>query len=148
MARDDGASKKGAPVENREVLLVADPIAHRLYYDATDGFAPGIRNYIASWAFDELEDGGCMMTISSNFDCVPAENGEYNRDMLQQIYVVIAESLDSLFGAEKRLKLLLANYSRAISQAALVWLLGIGTKFDHIMYLNDKCLICREKWPS
>lgn len=94
MARDDGAAKKGAPSENREVLLVADPIAHRLYYDATDGFAPGIRNYIASWSFDALDEGGCMMTISSNFDCMPAETGEYNRDMLHQVYIAIVESLD------------------------------------------------------
>ena len=97
MARDEAAAEKGAPTENREVLLVADREAHRLYYDATDGFAPGIRNYLASWSFDELPDGACMMTITSNFDCVPASTGEQNRDMLQQVYVAIVDSLDRYF---------------------------------------------------
>lgn len=97
MARGDGAVAAGCAVENREVLLIADPVAHRLYYDASDGFVPGIRNYLASWAFDELEDGGCMITISSNFDCVPAETGEASRDMLHQVYINIAASLDKHF---------------------------------------------------
>ena len=101
MSRGEGAIVHGAPMENREVLLVSDPVAHRLYYDATDGFAPGIRNYIASWAFDELDDGRCLMTITSNFDCVPAELGEQNQAMLQQIYVAIADSLDSYFRRNK-----------------------------------------------
>lgn len=97
MSRGEGAVENGAPMENHEVLLVSDQVAHRLYYDATDGFAPGIRNYIASWSFDELEDGGCMMTITSNFDCVPADLGEQNHAMLQQVYVAIASSLDKYF---------------------------------------------------
>lgn len=97
MSRGEGAVEKGAPDENREVLLVADPVAHRLYYDATDDFAPGIRNYMASWALDELDDGGCMMTISSNFDVVPAENGPLYDDMLHSVYVAIVASLDSHF---------------------------------------------------
>lgn len=97
MARREEAAAIGTPIENREVLLIADPVAHRLYYDATDGFAPGIRNYIASWAFDEIDENSCMMTITSNFDCVPASTGEQNRDMLQQVYVSIAGSLDKHF---------------------------------------------------
>lgn len=101
MSRGDGAVKHGAPMENREVLLLSDPVAHRLYYDATDGFATGIRNYIASWSFDELDDGGCMMTISSTFDCVPADVGEQQAAMLHQVYVTIASSLDSYFTKRK-----------------------------------------------
>lgn len=101
MARGEGAAAQGAPVENREVLLVEDSIAHRLYYDATDGFAPGIRNYVATWCFDELDSGRCRMTISSNFDCVPASTGEQNRAMLQGVYVAIADSLDKYFAKRK-----------------------------------------------
>ncbi|WP_340268506.1 SRPBCC family protein [Sphingobium mellinum] len=97
MSRGEGAAELGAPVENREVLLVADPVAHRLYYDATDGFAEGIRNYMASWTLDELDDGGCMMTISSTFDCVPAEIGEQQSAMLHGVYVSIVSSLDKHF---------------------------------------------------
>jgi hypothetical protein len=97
MARGDGAVKHGAPMENREVLLIADPVAHRLYYDATDDFVPGIRNYMASWSFDELEDGGCMMTVSANFDCVPAKTGPASEAMLRQVYVNIVGSLDKHF---------------------------------------------------
>lgn len=97
MGRGEGAVGQGAPEENREVLLVADPVAHRLYYDATDGFAPGIRNYMASWSLDDLEDGGCMMTISSNFDVVPAELGEQQGAMLHGVYVSIVSSLQKYF---------------------------------------------------
>jgi Polyketide cyclase / dehydrase and lipid transport len=97
MGRGEGAVKHGAPENNREVLLVSDPVAHRLYYDATDDFVVGIRNYMASWSFDELEDGTCMMTVSSNFDCVPAETGPASEAMLQQVYVNIVESLDKYF---------------------------------------------------
>ncbi|MBB4642792.1 SRPBCC family protein [Rhizorhapis suberifaciens] len=97
MSRGDGAVEHGAPEENREVLLVEDHVAHRLYYDATDGFAPGIRNYMASWCFDELDDGGCLMTISSNFDCVPADIGEQHGAMLHGVYVSIVASLQKYF---------------------------------------------------
>lgn len=101
MGRGDGAIQVGAPENNREVLLVADPVAHRLYYDATDGFAPGIRNYMASWAFDETDDGGCVMTITSTFDVVPAELGEAQGQMLHGVYVAIVDSLDSYFAKRK-----------------------------------------------
>lgn len=97
MGRGKDATELGAPEENREVLLVADPVAHRLYYDATDGFAPGIRNYMASWSLDELEDGGCMMTISSNFDVIPPELGEQQGVMLHGVYVSIVSSLQKYF---------------------------------------------------
>lgn len=97
MARGEGATEQGAPEENREVLMVEDRVAHRLYYDATDGFVPGIRNYMASWCFDELEEGGCLMTISSNFDCVPAETGPQSGEMLHTVYVAIVASLDKYF---------------------------------------------------
>ncbi|HUD92951.1 SRPBCC family protein [Sphingobium sp.] len=97
MGRGQGAVEQGAPEENREVLLLADPVAHRLYYDATDGFAPGIRNYIASWALDEQDDGGCLMTISSTFDVMPADLGEEQAAMLHGVYVAIVDSLQSYF---------------------------------------------------
>lgn len=101
MSRGDGAVDNGAPEQNREVLLVEDKVAHRLYYDASDGFVPGIRNYLASWSFDALEDGGCLMTISSNFDCVPAETGEQNAEMLHTVYVAIVFSLQKHFSKIK-----------------------------------------------
>jgi Polyketide cyclase / dehydrase and lipid transport len=101
MSRGQGAVALGAPLENREVLLVADPVAHRLYYDADDGFAAGIRNYIASWCFDELEDGGSLMTISSIFDVVPPDRGEEQRAMLHGVYVAIVASLDAYFQKRK-----------------------------------------------
>lgn len=97
MGRGDGAVELGAPEENREVLLVSDPVAHRLYYDATDGFAEGIRNYIASWSFDRIDENSCRMTITSTFDCVPAEVGEAQAAMLHQVYVAIVDSLDKYF---------------------------------------------------
>lgn len=101
MARGEGAVQSGAPEHNREVLLVEDKVAHRLYYDASDGFVPGIRNYIASWSFDALDDGGCMMTISSNFDCVPAETGEQNAEMLHTVYIAIVDSIHKHFANAK-----------------------------------------------
>ncbi|WP_176599230.1 MULTISPECIES: SRPBCC family protein [Sphingobium] len=104
MSRGDGAVKNGAPLENREVLLLADPVAHRLYYDATDDFAAGIRNYIASWCLDETDDGGCLMTISSNFDCVPASVGEQQSAMLHGVYIAIVSSLDKHFAKIKQSK--------------------------------------------
>ena len=104
MSRGEGAVKNGGPEENREVLLVEDKVAHRLYYDATDDFVPGIRNYMATWAFDETDDGGCMMTISSNFDVIPAENGELYGSTLQGVYVSIANSLDKYFTRAKAAK--------------------------------------------
>lgn len=97
MSRGEGATDQGAPDQNREVLLVEDRVAHRLYYDASNDFAPGIRNYIASWSFDELPDGGCNMTISSNFDCIPAETGAQSAEMLHTVYVAIVSSLDKYF---------------------------------------------------
>lgn len=102
MGRGDGAVQLGAPANNREVLLVSDAVAHRLYYDATDGFSAGIRNYIASWSFDVIDENSCLMTISSNFDVVPAELGEEQGAMLHQVYVAIAASLDSYFKKPKQ----------------------------------------------
>ena len=102
MGRGEGATKSGAPEHNREDLLVADPVAHRLFYNASDGFVPGIRNYMATWAFDELDEGGCMITISSNFDCVPAESGPASEAMLKEVYINIARSLDKHFNKDRQ----------------------------------------------
>lgn len=104
MSRGEAAVENGAPMENREVLLLEDPVAHRLFYDAEDGFVPGIRNYIASWALDEIDDGACQITITSTFDVVPPDMGETYRDMLQGIYVAIAFSLQKHFSKQKSLK--------------------------------------------
>jgi hypothetical protein len=57
---------------------------------------------MATWAFDELDDGGCMITISSNFDCVPAESGPASEAMLKEVYINIARSLDKHFNKDRQ----------------------------------------------
>ena len=37
------------------------------------------------------------MTISSNFDCIPAETGAQSAEMLHTVYVAIVSSLDKYF---------------------------------------------------
>lgn len=89
------ADPAGLPIVNRETLLLADEVAHRLYYDASNGFLLGARNYIATWAFDALPDGRCRMHISSNFDVVEPGNGNEVRDTLKGVYELIITGIDN-----------------------------------------------------
>lgn len=88
------AQDTGVPVVSRETLIREDPVAHRLYYDATDGFILGTRNYIASWALDALEDGRCRMIITSTFDVIAPGKVEVTRDIVEAVYELIFKGLN------------------------------------------------------
>lgn len=84
----------GLPLVNRERLLLEDPVSHRLYYDADDGFILGTRNYIATWYVDPLPDGRCRMTIQSRFDVVAPGSAEVTRDTVEEVYDAILLGLN------------------------------------------------------
>jgi Polyketide cyclase / dehydrase and lipid transport len=88
------AENAGLPVVNRETLFLEDPITHRLYYNGTDGFIAGIRNYVATWCLDPLPEGRCRMTITSNFDVVEPGNVDMVRDTVEAVYEMIFSGLN------------------------------------------------------
>src|SRR5439155_10252736 len=94
----DGA---GLPIQNREVLIHEDAVAHRLYYTASDGFIEGARNYIATWSLDPLPGSRCQMNISATFDVMEPGNGDVARDTLEAVYGLILKGLSDYLGAEK-----------------------------------------------
>ncbi len=94
------AVESGLPLENREVLMLADKVAYRLYYDANDGCVHGIRNYIASWALDPISENSCQMTIQSTFDVDESGTLEGVTSWLDNVYVMIVRSLDKHFAKQ------------------------------------------------
>lgn len=91
----------GLPIINRETLIHEDPVARRLFYNGTDGFIEGVRNYIATWAFDALPDGRTKMHISSVFDVVEPGNAEYVRAVVEAVYDMIFKGLNQHFAAQR-----------------------------------------------
>ncbi|MEC3909096.1 SRPBCC family protein [Sphingobium sp. CR2-8] len=89
----------GLPHTNRETLIHEDPIARQLFYNGTDNFVEGVRNYIATWAFDPLPDGKTKMHISSVFDVV--EPGDVNavRDIVEAVYEMIFKGINGYFAS-------------------------------------------------
>ena len=91
----------GLPIINRETLIHEDAVARRLFYNGTDGFIEGVRNYIATWAFDTLPDGKVKMHISSVFDVVDPGNAEYVRAVVEAVYDMIFKGLNQHFAAQR-----------------------------------------------
>ncbi|BCG04926.1 hypothetical protein PPGU19_094940 (plasmid) [Paraburkholderia sp. PGU19] len=87
----DGA---GLPVVNRETLIHEDHLAHRLYYNASDGFLVGVRNYLASWHVDPIAEDRCRMTITSTFDVLDPGNVDVVRDTVEAVYDAIFDGLN------------------------------------------------------
>ncbi|WP_258187484.1 SRPBCC family protein [Trinickia symbiotica] len=87
----DGA---GLPVVNRETLIHEDHLAHRLYYNASDGFLLGVRNYLASWHVDPMSEDRCRMTITSTFDVVDPGNVDAVRNTVEAVYDAIFDGLN------------------------------------------------------
>ena len=83
------------PVEIRETLLASDADCYRLYFRTSDGFLPGIKNYVASWAFSPTEDGGCTMLIESMFDVIAQGDGTQTKETVEMMYTLISEGLDN-----------------------------------------------------
>lgn len=92
--RNAGSANPDVVHVNREVLIHEDPVVHRLYYNATDGLLPGLRNYLATWTLDALDGGRCRMQISSNFDVTEPGGLDYVRDTLEAVYVLIIKGLN------------------------------------------------------
>ncbi|WP_340317934.1 SRPBCC family protein [Rhizorhabdus argentea] len=91
------AEGAGLPLVNRETLFLEDPVAHRLYYTATDGFIAGVRNYIATWALDELPGGRTRMLLSSTFDVVEPADAAMIKDTVESVYDLIVKGLNGYF---------------------------------------------------
>lgn len=89
------AVESGLPLENREVLLLADKKAYRLYYNADDGMIAGSRNYIASWTLDPISDDSCQMTIQSMYDVDDTGSMEVAKGWLDAVYEMIVHCLDN-----------------------------------------------------
>ncbi|MEJ7925704.1 SRPBCC family protein [Sphingobium sp. AN641] len=90
----DNAVDAGLPLENREVLILADKKSYRIYYDANDGMIGGIRNYLASWTLDPISDDSCQMSIQSMYDVDETGTVEEAKGWLDAVYVMIVEGLD------------------------------------------------------
>ena len=91
------ATEAGLPLVNREVLLLEDRTAYRLYYDAENGFIRGVRNYIANWALDPISENACQMTISANFDVDETGSAEATKEIVEEVYVMIISSMNTHF---------------------------------------------------
>lgn len=88
------AEGTGLPVVNRETLIHEDHSTYRLYYNASDGFLLGVRNYLASWHVDPISDTRCRMTIASTFDVVDPGNADAVRDTVEAVYDAIFDGLN------------------------------------------------------
>jgi Polyketide cyclase / dehydrase and lipid transport len=95
------ADNNGLPIQNRETLFLEDRVTHRLYYNGTDGFIAGVRNYIATWCLDPLSDHRCRMTITSNFDVVEPGNVDKVRDTVEAVYEMIFSGLNNYLAKRK-----------------------------------------------
>lgn len=93
--------KGGLPIINRETLIHEDAVARRLFYNGTDGFIEGVRNYIATWALDPLPEGKTKMHISSVFDVVEPGNAEYVRMVVEAVYDMIFKGLNQYVVAQR-----------------------------------------------
>lgn len=89
------AENNGLPIVNRETLFLEDRLTYRLYYNGTDGFIDGVRNYIATWSLDPVGQGRCRMNISSNFDVVAPGNADVVRDIVESVYDLIFSGINS-----------------------------------------------------
>lgn len=87
------------PVENRETLFIEDADCHRLYYTASDNFLPGVRNYVATWTFDEIEDGQSRMEISGTFDVVAPGDASSALRIVEDVYEMIFKGLNDHIAA-------------------------------------------------
>ena len=90
----ENADNAGLPIVNRETLFLEDRLTYRLYYNGTDNFIVGVRNYIATWALDPLPDGRCKMHISSNFDVIAPGDVNAVRDTVEAVYEMIFSGLN------------------------------------------------------
>lgn len=91
----------GLPVINRETLIHEDSIARRLFYNGTDGFIEGVRNYLATWALDPLPDGRTKMHISSVFDVTEPGSADDVRAIVEAVYEMIFKGLNGYFASGK-----------------------------------------------
>ncbi|WP_340312931.1 SRPBCC family protein [Rhizorhabdus argentea] len=91
----------GLPVINRETLIHEDPLARRLFYNGTDGFIAGVRNYLATWALDPLPDGRTKMHISSVFDVVEPGSVDHVREVVEAVYEMIFKGLNGYYASQK-----------------------------------------------
>ncbi|WP_340265862.1 SRPBCC family protein [Sphingobium mellinum] len=91
----------GLPIINRETLFHEDAVARRLFYNGTDGFIEGVRNYIATWALDPLLDGRTKMHISSVFDVVEPGSADYVRAVVEAVYDMIFKGLNQYVASKK-----------------------------------------------
>jgi hypothetical protein len=82
------------PVENRETLFHEDSVCHRLYYTGSDDFIIGVRNYIATWSFDELAGGHTRMEISSTFDVIAPGDAALAKRIVEDVYDMIVAGLN------------------------------------------------------
>jgi Polyketide cyclase / dehydrase and lipid transport len=95
------AENAGLPVVNRETLFLEDIVTHRLYYNGTDGFIAGVRNYIATWCLDPLPNDCCRMTITSNFDVVEPGDVDVVRETVEAVYEMIFSGLNHYLAKRK-----------------------------------------------
>ena len=78
------APDSGFPDQYDEVLLIADPVARRIYY-TVDG-VPHVHNYLATITIAALGPKRARVTIKSMFDVAPGEDGEPIKDYMQTVY--------------------------------------------------------------
>lgn len=91
----ENSEEAGLPIVNRETLIHEDPVARRLFYNGTDGFIEGVRNYMATWALDPLPNGQSKMHISSTFDVVAPGSAASVRDIVEAVYEMIFKGINS-----------------------------------------------------
>ena len=91
----------GLPIVNRETLFHEDPVARRLFYNGTDGFIEGVRNYIATWAVDPLPDGRSKMHISAVFDVTEPGKADNVRAIVEAVYDLIFKGLNGYFASRQ-----------------------------------------------
>jgi hypothetical protein len=82
-----------------EKLLLCDDRARRLYYTLSPNAIPGVCNYVATTAVDELGPGKCEMLFASNFDLIDSEaTVEQMQLVIQSVYETILTAFDECLG--------------------------------------------------
>jgi len=80
-----------------ETLLLADPIAMRIYYDLENGGIPVVRNYLASTTIDPIDAQRCRMTFSSRFDVLDEADAPFAEQIVGAVYAAIRDGFSAYF---------------------------------------------------
>lgn len=89
----------GVSDEVRETILFQDDQAMRCYYVTSDGFMPGIRNYMASGFVDPTDLSRSVLNVRSTFDVTSNGDAEGIKRAIESLYDGIFAGFNRYFAS-------------------------------------------------